>query len=101
MATCPRVCRNIIRCTEILFMNINHFSASCTGGGIDEDYMTHLQRVYNILIRCRKHGITLNRDKFVSPHFCGFKNFQQGISADMMKINAATAQPLRPLMSPE
>lgn len=58
----------------------------------DEDYTTHLQRVYNVLTRCRKHGITLNRDKFViaSPqvHFCGYNISQQGISADMTKVSA-------------
>lgn len=58
----------------------------------DEDYTTHLQRVYNVLTRCRKHGITLNRDKFViaSPQvqFCGYNISHQGISADMTKVSA-------------
>ena len=31
----------------------------------NEDLQTHLQQVYEMLIRCCKNGITINRDKFV------------------------------------
>ena len=30
----------------------------------DEDYKTHLSRVYEVLQRCRRAGITLNASKF-------------------------------------
>ena len=102
----------------------------------DEDYPTHLRRIYDMLARCRANGITLNREKFVvaAPrvNFCGYQLSDEGISADPEKVTAirdfptptnltdlrsfmglvnqlaeftpdiaATAQPLRPLMSPK
>ncbi|XP_066981047.1 uncharacterized protein [Macrobrachium rosenbergii] len=89
-----------------------------------------------MLTRCRKFGITLNKDKFVvaapTVNFCGYTLSGEGISADQEKVSAirdfptpanltdlrsfmglvnqlaeftpdiaATAQPLRPLMSPK
>ncbi|XP_068213279.1 uncharacterized protein [Palaemon carinicauda] len=32
----------------------------------DEDYVTHLYCIHEVLTRCRKFGITLNKDKFVA-----------------------------------
>ena len=58
----------------------------------DEDFLTHLQRTYDVLMRCRESGITLNRDKFVvaapSVTFCGYTLSEQGISADQGKVSA-------------
>lgn len=58
----------------------------------DEDFTQHLERVHAVLTRCRTHGITLNRDKFVvaasSVRFCGFHLSQAGIEADEEKVKA-------------
>ena len=58
----------------------------------DEDLTQHLERVYAVLSRCRAHGITLNKDKFVvaapSVRFCGFHLSQAGIAADDEKVKA-------------
>ena len=58
----------------------------------DEDYLTHLQRVNEVLSRCRTHGITLNADKFVlasqDVSFCGYQLSTKGIAADPEKVRA-------------
>lgn len=58
----------------------------------DEDFQTHIQRIHQMLTRCREHGITLNRDKFIvaapSVNFCGYTISTEGISADANKVNA-------------
>ncbi|XP_068227654.1 uncharacterized protein [Palaemon carinicauda] len=58
----------------------------------DEDYVTHLQRIHEVLTRCRKFGITLNKDKFVvaapSVNFCGYTLSGDGISVDHQKVSA-------------
>merc|ERR1712015_470984 len=58
----------------------------------DEDLVTHLQRSYEVLMRCRESGITLNKDKFVvaapSVNFCGYTLSRHGISADQSKVSA-------------
>ena len=58
----------------------------------DEDYFTHLQGIHEVLTRCRKFGLTLNKDKFVvaaaSVNFCGFSLSKDGISADTGKVSA-------------
>ncbi|XP_068204834.1 uncharacterized protein [Palaemon carinicauda] len=55
----------------------------------DEDYVTHLHRIHEVVTRCRKFGITLNKDKFVvaapSVNFCGYTLSGDGISADHQK----------------
>ncbi|ROT75198.1 putative uncharacterized protein K02A2.6-like [Penaeus vannamei] len=52
----------------------------------DDDFKTHIQQVDQMLRRCRKNGITLNRDKFViaapSVSFCGYTISNKGIEAD-------------------
>ncbi|XP_068232027.1 uncharacterized protein [Palaemon carinicauda] len=52
----------------------------------DEDYVTHLYCIHEGLTRCRKFGITLNKDKFVV--FCGYTLSGDGISADHQKVSA-------------
>ena len=63
----------------------------------DEDYLTHLRRVNDILARCRAHGITLNAKKFVlaapSVNFCGYRLSKDGIGADPEKVRAITEFP--------
>ena len=58
----------------------------------NEDFSTHLQRIQEMLTRCRKSGITLNRDKFVvatlSATFCGYTLSREGTSADPDKVDA-------------
>ena len=58
----------------------------------DEDYLTHLRRVNDVLARCRAHGITLNAEKFVlaadSVSFCGYQLSHDGIAADPEKVRA-------------
>ncbi|XP_066953187.1 uncharacterized protein [Macrobrachium rosenbergii] len=55
----------------------------------DEDYQSHLYRIHEMLTRCRKFGITLNKDKFVvaapTVNFCGYTLSGEGISADQEK----------------
>jgi len=52
----------------------------------DDDFKTHIQQVDQMLRRCRKNGITLNRDKFViaapSVSFCSYTISNKGIEAD-------------------
>ena len=63
----------------------------------DEDYTTHLERVYEVLVRCRTHGITINAAKFVlaAPEvsFCGYGLSGKGIAADDTKVRAITDFP--------
>ena len=58
----------------------------------DEDLQTHFQRVHEMLLRCRKNGITLNRDKFMvavpNVTFCGYRLTKDGIAADPDKVSA-------------
>lgn len=58
----------------------------------DADYSTHLDRIHQVLTRCREFGITLNKDKFVvaapEVNFCGFKLSEAGIAADQEKVIA-------------
>lgn len=58
----------------------------------DENYTTHLQRIYNTLIRCHQSGITLNKKKFVlaasSVDFCRYTLSGEGIAADQEKVKA-------------
>lgn len=58
----------------------------------DDDFPTHLQRVHQMLSRCRTHGITLNKDKFVVADsrvsFCGYNLSAEGISADEDRVIA-------------
>ena len=58
----------------------------------DEDLMSHLHKVHNILTRCRATGITLNADKFTlatpAVKFCGFIVSADGIAPDPEKVSA-------------
>lgn len=58
----------------------------------DEDYLTHLQRLDNVLSKCRTYGITLNADKFVlaapTVTFCGYQLSKDGVAADPEKVRA-------------
>ena len=58
----------------------------------DEDFQTHAQRVVDMLERCRRYGITLNKDKFIvaasQVKFCGYNLSEEGISADQDKVEA-------------
>ncbi|XP_063591351.1 uncharacterized protein LOC134768457 [Penaeus indicus] len=63
----------------------------------DEDYLSHLQRVNEVLSRCRHHGITLNAEKFIvaasETSFCGYKLSNNGIEADPEKVKAIAEFP--------
>ncbi|ROT76681.1 hypothetical protein C7M84_004715 [Penaeus vannamei] len=92
----------------------------------DSDLPTHLRRVFQMLSRCRAHGITLNKDKFMvaatnraslqtlkkvaairdyptPSNITDLRSFMGLVNqlADFSPEIAATAQPLRPLMSPK
>lgn len=58
----------------------------------DDDLPTHLQRIRQILVRCRDHGITLNKDKFAVAEprvrFCGYDLSATGISAGEDRVSA-------------
>lgn len=63
----------------------------------DEDLDTHLQRIKDVLNRCRTHGITLNADKMhiasSCVSFCGYTVSEAGIAANTDKIKAITDFP--------
>ncbi|XP_037804919.1 uncharacterized protein LOC119599258 [Penaeus monodon] len=63
----------------------------------DEDYISHLQCVNEVLSRCRQHGMTLNAEKFIvaasEASFCGYKLSRYGIEADPEKVRAITEFP--------
>ncbi|XP_064081863.1 uncharacterized protein LOC135198221 [Macrobrachium nipponense] len=52
----------------------------------DDDLLTHYHRIHELLTRCRKNGITLNKEKFTVAetrvNFCGFTLSEEGIAAD-------------------
>lgn len=58
----------------------------------DEDYLTHLRRLDNILSKCKTHGITLNADTFilaahkVTFYYCELS--KDDVAADPEKIRA-------------
>ncbi|KAG0725211.1 Transposon Tf2-6 polyprotein [Chionoecetes opilio] len=58
----------------------------------DDDFPTHLQRIHQMPTRCRKYGITLNKDKFVvaapSVSFCGYNLSAEGVAADEDRVSA-------------
>lgn len=58
----------------------------------DEDYLTHLYRIHEFLSRCRKHGITLNAEKFtlttLAVSFCGYVLSNEGKAVDPEKDKA-------------
>lgn len=58
----------------------------------DDDLPTHLKRIHQMLSRCREHGITLNKDKFVvaepQVRFCGYDLSSSGISAAEDRVSA-------------
>ena len=60
----------------------------------DDDYLTHLHRVNDVLARCRASGITINAEKFVlaapDVSFCGYQLSHKGIAADPEKVRAIT-----------
>ena len=63
----------------------------------DVDFKTHLQRIQQMLLRCRKYGITLNKAKFTvaepSVEFCGYKLSPSGILADEGRVRAIQDYP--------
>ncbi|XP_066978786.1 uncharacterized protein [Macrobrachium rosenbergii] len=58
----------------------------------DEDLPSHLQHINQMLTRCHKYGITLNKEKFAvaAPQvkFCGYVVSPDSISADPDKVSA-------------
>lgn len=58
----------------------------------DEDYGSHLRRVYEVLTRCRDHGITIKAEKFVlatsEVSFYWFRLSREGTAADERKMRA-------------
>ena len=58
----------------------------------DDDFSTHLQRIHQMLSRCRKYGINLNKDKFVpavpSVSFCGYNLSAESVAADEDRVSA-------------
>ncbi|XP_050705813.1 uncharacterized protein LOC126991118 [Eriocheir sinensis] len=57
----------------------------------DDDLPKHVQRIRQRLIRCREHGITLNKDKFAVAEprvrFCGYDLSATGISAGEDRVS--------------
>nr|XP_027211599.1 uncharacterized protein LOC113804887 [Penaeus vannamei] len=85
----------------------------------DDDFKTLIQQVDQMLCRCHKNGITLNRDKFViaalSVSFCGYTISDKAANvtdlgsfmglvnqlSEFTRSIAATAQTPHPLLSPK
>ena len=63
----------------------------------DDHIDSHIKNVRNFLDRCRKHKITLNRDKFKfcqsEVKYVSFIINRQGISADPKKMEAISEFP--------
>ena len=63
----------------------------------DSTFSAHVDRVRRVLLRCREHGITLNKLKFnfaqAQTSFCGFDISTNGISADPSKLRAIVEFP--------
>jgi len=64
----------------------------------DENYLTHLARLDEVLSRCKIHGITLNAEKFVlaapAVTFCRYKLSKEGVAADPEKVCAIAEFPI-------
>ena len=58
----------------------------------DEDYKSHINRVWNILEKCEENNITLNPKKFTfaqqEVNYCGYILNETGFTADKGKVNA-------------
>ena len=58
----------------------------------DDDLLSHYKRTQELLTRCRSHGITLNKDKFIvaanKVNFCGYTLSDKGIAADPDRVTA-------------
>lgn len=58
----------------------------------DDNLPTHFQRIHQMLMRCREHGITLNKDKLAVAEprvrFCGYHISATGISAGEDRVSA-------------
>lgn len=58
----------------------------------DTKYDKHSKHVWNVLQRCREHGITLNQLKFtfaeLRVHYCGFTIDSDGYRVDDKKLEA-------------
>ena len=63
----------------------------------DKDLVTHIQRIKEVLKRCRAHGITLNADKMciasAKVSLCGYTISEDGIAASKDKVRAITEFP--------
>ena len=63
----------------------------------DTSFSEHVHRVRQVLLRCREHGITLNKRKFVfavaDTSFCGYNLRPAGIAADPAKLRAISEFP--------
>ena len=63
----------------------------------DTCFSDHVHRVRQVLLRCREHGITLNKRKFVfaatDTSFCGYNLSPAGIAADPAKLRAISEFP--------
>ena len=63
----------------------------------DTCFSDHVHRVRQVLLRCREHGITLNKRKFVfattDTSFCGYNLSPAGIAADPAKLRAIAEFP--------
>ena len=64
----------------------------------DSTYQHHIARIFQVLARCRAHGITINADKFVvalpDATFCGFRLSRAGVAADPNKVRAIAEFPV-------
>ena len=64
----------------------------------DSSYRQHVTRIFDVLTRCRSHGITINSDKFVVARsesaFCGYRLSRDGVAADPEKVIAISQFPV-------
>ena len=63
----------------------------------DTSFDTHIARVAQVLECCRRHGLTINSEKFVvaasEAAFCGYRLSSQGVAADPAKVQAIAEFP--------
>ena len=83
--------------TDPIFENLQTIKVVDDILAADRNFRTHVKKVIMILELCRKHRVTLSRDKFCFARrqvdFVGFKVGRQGIAADPEKVAAIARFP--------
>ena len=81
------------RRTDLAFQGIEHMSKVVDDCLLyDEDFNSHVQRIRDVLIQAREHGITFSEKKFTfaesQVHYCGYLVSSDGWTMDPEKTRA-------------